>query len=76
MKNIFSRILLVIWFSTLVVYFSGCSNGIKSNDFFKSYEYKCIDGTKYLIFSGFGDRSGITTVLDENGKPIKCNLNF
>ena len=73
MTNIISRTLLVLGFSISVFCFSGCSNEIQQDGFFESYKYKCIDGTKYLIFSGFGDRSGITTVLDENGKPIKCN---
>lgn len=38
----------------------------------KDYYYKCIDNKQYLFYKGFGDRSGITIVLDDDGKPIKC----
>ena len=64
----------VLVISTLAFTVFGCSksNSVKESDFFKVYKYQCIDGKKYLQCYGFGDRSGITIVLDDDGKPIKC----
>lgn len=64
----------VLVIGALVFTVFGCSksNSVKESDFFKEYKYQCIDGKKYLQYYGFGDRSGITIVLDDDGKPIKC----
>lgn len=33
--------------------------------------YRCIDGQKYLILKGM-EQVAITNVLDDQGKPTKC----
>lgn len=61
-------------FIVLALTMFGCKSEkeLKESNFVKKYEYLCLDGKQYLYLNGIGYTSGITLVLDDNGKPIKC----
>lgn len=44
----------------LLILLSGC----------KSHQYLCIDERVYVVYGN----SGITTYLDDDGKPMSCNM--
>lgn len=66
------KIALVL--SVLALTLFGCKSEkeLKESNFVRTYEYICVDGKQYLYLRGLGYASGITIVLDDNGKPIKC----
>lgn len=63
---------LVLGVLALTVFGCSKSGELKESNFVRAYEYICVDGKQYLYLRGLGYASGITIVLDDNGKPIKC----
>ena len=65
---------IAIVLSVLALTMFGCKSEkeLKESNFVRTYEYICVDGKQYLYLRELGYASGITIVLDDNGKPIKC----
>lgn len=62
----------IVFVMVVVLLLGGC--GLVDNGWF---EIKCINGTTYLLDKApLSKRTrGMTTILDEDGKPLQCSPN-